>query len=314
MGQRQRVRLAMTFVHDPDLVLLDEPANSLDEEGLEVLTAYLEQLRRRGGLAVWCAPEGIQTRWPPTLRYVSPRGGFDPHDGTYRPRLPIDRPTRAHSGSRQRVCRHRPARRHDSYELPRVGPLAERRRHLHRSRVFYFISKLVHVPPFRSPGDYFAFAVVGIVVFGIVRSSLSIPIGVRQELVAGTYERLVLSPFGATAATASLMIFPILFAMAIAMLEVLVAVILFGMNLQWATAPLAMPIGDRGCARVRAVCAALRRPHSGVQAGSGPERGTGGHLVRVRDVLPGGPTAVVAGMDLQGPAASHRPSTCCDTS
>ena len=62
MGQRQRVRLAMTFVHDPDLVLLDEPANSLDQEGLEVLTAYLEQLRRRGGLAVWCAPEGIQTQ------------------------------------------------------------------------------------------------------------------------------------------------------------------------------------------------------------------------------------------------------------
>jgi ABC-2 type transport system permease protein len=112
--------------------------------------------------------------------------------------------------------------------------------------VFYFISKLVRVPPFRSQGDYFAFAVVGIVVFGIVRSSLSIPIGVRQELVAGTYERLVLSPFGATAATASLMIFPILFAMAVALLEVLVAVILFGMNLQWATAPLAVPIGVAG--------------------------------------------------------------------
>jgi ABC-2 type transport system ATP-binding protein len=59
MGQRQRVRLAMTFVHDPALVLLDEPTNSLDQEGLDVLTAYLGQLRRRGGAAVWCAPEGI---------------------------------------------------------------------------------------------------------------------------------------------------------------------------------------------------------------------------------------------------------------
>ncbi len=60
MGQRQRVRLAMTFVHEPDLILLDEPGNSLDQEGLSVLTAYLEQLCRRGGAAVWCAPEGVQ--------------------------------------------------------------------------------------------------------------------------------------------------------------------------------------------------------------------------------------------------------------
>ena len=59
-GQRQRVRLAMTFVHRPDLVLLDEPASSLDREGLDVLSAYLGQLRRRGGAAVWSAPEGAQ--------------------------------------------------------------------------------------------------------------------------------------------------------------------------------------------------------------------------------------------------------------
>ena len=32
MGQRQRVRLAMTFIKQPDLVLLDEPRNSLDGE------------------------------------------------------------------------------------------------------------------------------------------------------------------------------------------------------------------------------------------------------------------------------------------
>ena len=33
----------------------------------------------------------------------------------------------------------------------------------------------MRVPPFNSPGEYFAFAVVGIVVFGLIRSSLSIP-------------------------------------------------------------------------------------------------------------------------------------------
>lgn len=59
-GQRQRVRLAMTFVHDPPLILLDEPANSLDQEGLRVLAGYLEELRRRGGASVWCAPDGTK--------------------------------------------------------------------------------------------------------------------------------------------------------------------------------------------------------------------------------------------------------------
>src|SRR5262249_20363422 len=34
--------------------------------------------------------------------------------------------------------------------------------------VFYFIAKLVRVAPFHSPAQYFAFAVVGIVIFGIV--------------------------------------------------------------------------------------------------------------------------------------------------
>ena len=37
MGQRQRVRLAMAFLHDPRLVLLDEPRTSLDAVGVDVL-------------------------------------------------------------------------------------------------------------------------------------------------------------------------------------------------------------------------------------------------------------------------------------
>jgi ABC-2 type transport system permease protein len=112
--------------------------------------------------------------------------------------------------------------------------------------VFYFISKLVHVTPFTTPSAYFAFAVVGIVIFGIVRSSLTIPTGLRQELVAGTYERLVLSPFGGTSATVSLVIFPVLYSLAIAFLQLAVAVALFGLHLQWSTAALALPLGIAG--------------------------------------------------------------------
>jgi len=55
-GQRQRVRLAMAFLHRPDVVLLDEPHSSLDEDGLAQLSAALDAHAARGGAALWCSP------------------------------------------------------------------------------------------------------------------------------------------------------------------------------------------------------------------------------------------------------------------
>ena len=79
MGQRQRVRIAMTFLHHPALVLLDEPANSLDDEGSAVLLNAVEDHRRAGGSAVWCSPggDGPGTQVERKLRLVS--GGLESH-------------------------------------------------------------------------------------------------------------------------------------------------------------------------------------------------------------------------------------------
>jgi ABC-type multidrug transport system ATPase subunit len=56
LGQRQRARLATAFLHSPSLVLLDEPVNSLDDEGVALLTTALADLTAAGGNCVWCSP------------------------------------------------------------------------------------------------------------------------------------------------------------------------------------------------------------------------------------------------------------------
>ena len=56
MGQRQRVRLALGFLPAPRLILLDEPANSLDTRGNELLAHAIEAHAAAGGSLIWCAP------------------------------------------------------------------------------------------------------------------------------------------------------------------------------------------------------------------------------------------------------------------
>jgi ABC-2 type transport system ATP-binding protein len=57
-GQRQRLRLALTVVHDPKVLLLDEPRNSLDDEGLEMLSRAIDDVVARQGAVIWCSPAG----------------------------------------------------------------------------------------------------------------------------------------------------------------------------------------------------------------------------------------------------------------
>ena len=58
MGQRQRIRLAMAFLHEPRVVLLDEPRNSLDDDGYAVLNAQVRSAAARGATVLWCSPRG----------------------------------------------------------------------------------------------------------------------------------------------------------------------------------------------------------------------------------------------------------------
>ncbi|MGH2935424.1 MAG: ABC transporter permease [Gaiellaceae bacterium] len=112
--------------------------------------------------------------------------------------------------------------------------------------LFYYIARLVHGGRFGTPQQYFEFVVVGMVVLTIVQSALAIPTTFRQELVAGTFERLVLSPFGATAAVLALMVFPIAYALFRGTLVLLFATLLFHLHPHWHTAIAAVPLGVLG--------------------------------------------------------------------
>jgi ABC-type multidrug transport system permease subunit len=99
--------------------------------------------------------------------------------------------------------------------------------------LFYYVSRLVTSPRFGSPDDYFAFVVVGVVIFGVLTSTLSTPVAtLRSELQAGTFERMVVSPFGPVRSIASLLIFPLLLAVVLGLLSLADSAIVFGVDVR----------------------------------------------------------------------------------
>jgi ABC-2 type transport system permease protein len=108
--------------------------------------------------------------------------------------------------------------------------------------LFYYISRLVRVDQFASPDDYYGFVVAGLVILQVLQSALVIPsTSVRTELVAGTFERLAASPFGAVRALAASMLFPFAYSLLLGMLMLVFAAAVFGLPVEWSTAPLALP-------------------------------------------------------------------------
>jgi ABC-2 type transport system ATP-binding protein/sodium transport system ATP-binding protein len=53
-GQRQRVTLVRGLIHDPPVMLLDEPTRGLDVVGVQTIFDYIDLLRRGGKAVVVC--------------------------------------------------------------------------------------------------------------------------------------------------------------------------------------------------------------------------------------------------------------------
>jgi len=52
-GERQRVLFAQALIPNPDLLILDEPMNSIDKSGAEVFSRIINELKQNGATIIW---------------------------------------------------------------------------------------------------------------------------------------------------------------------------------------------------------------------------------------------------------------------
>jgi ABC-2 type transport system permease protein len=113
--------------------------------------------------------------------------------------------------------------------------------------LFYYISRLVTVKAVGASDGYFAYVVVGVVALEILTSTIATaPVTLRQELVAGTFERLVLSPLGGIRGVLAMMLFPLAQALVVATVTLLFSAVAFGLPIAWPDVLLALPASVLG--------------------------------------------------------------------
>ena len=52
-GERQRVLFAQALIPNPQLLILDEPMNSVDKNGAEVFSRIIDELKKNGATIIW---------------------------------------------------------------------------------------------------------------------------------------------------------------------------------------------------------------------------------------------------------------------
>jgi ABC-2 type transport system permease protein len=109
--------------------------------------------------------------------------------------------------------------------------------------LFYYVSRLVSIKQFPTHDDYFAFVVVGMAIMELLTATLrTVPVNLRSELLAGTFERMVVSPFGPLGGILALTLFPMLVAIVTAFLILVMGALVFSLTLHWSTVPVAVPV------------------------------------------------------------------------
>ena len=84
---------------------------------------------------------------------------------------------------------------------------------------------------------------VGLATIEVLTASLAaVPAAVRQELVSGTFERLVVVPLGPVGAIVAMAGFPILLSWLVGATTIAMGAVVFGLPLHWSTTPLALVV------------------------------------------------------------------------
>lgn len=96
---------------------------------------------------------------------------------------------------------------------------------------FYYVAKLVRPGAVGPHGRYFAFVVVGVVTVAVLTSAVNIAQIVRMELMAGNFERAVISPMGPVWGVISIAAFPISYAVLLSAAMLALAAGVFGIPL-----------------------------------------------------------------------------------
>jgi ABC-2 type transport system permease protein len=109
--------------------------------------------------------------------------------------------------------------------------------------LFYYVSRLVSARQFPTHNAYFAYVIVGLAAMEILTATLhTVPTGLRTELLTGTFERMVVSPYGPLGSIVALSLFPMALATVMVTMTLALAALLFGLPLHWPTVPLVVPV------------------------------------------------------------------------
>ena len=112
--------------------------------------------------------------------------------------------------------------------------------------IFFYIGKLVRPDAVGPHGAYFAYAVVGIVATTVLTSALMSAQIVRAELMAGNFERILISPIGPVWGVVCVTAFPICYATAFAGVMLALAAAVFGVPIHAGQIVPALAVGILG--------------------------------------------------------------------
>ncbi|WP_350310531.1 ATP-binding cassette domain-containing protein [Adlercreutzia caecimuris] len=88
LGMKQRLGLAAAFMEQPHVVLLDEPTNALDEEGIELLSSLVLKSRERGACIAIASHDALVLETIADKIYLMKEGALQPASSTAIP--PVD--------------------------------------------------------------------------------------------------------------------------------------------------------------------------------------------------------------------------------